>query len=336
MNQTSYFYGNSAGKEFFGAAIRNGKVPHAYLLEGAKGSGKKTFVRYICSLLACSESMENRPCEHCDNCRAIGRGTCPDIAYLNRREDKKTIGVEEVRDLFSTVSLSPSVLDFKAYVIDGADDLTVSSQNALLKVIEEPPQNTYIFLLCENADHLIPTVLSRVQKFSMEVFEAGEVERFLREIPDFSADEDILSFAVRNSLGSIGKAIMLLTEKTLDRDAVSIAHAVLDGQIRKNGEVSYHDFLQIFATKMTGRDLFVKVCECLQRGYGDVLAYSVRESDRVEFLEWEDMPRISSGIAASSAITCIEAIAKAVSEQSANTNLSLSALALAIALWNAV
>lgn len=336
MDSALFFYGNTSGKDFFRSAIRTGKIPHAYLLEGAFGSGKKTFVRYICTMLACTSTTEDRPCGSCENCRAIQRGTCPDIAYLRRNDDKKTIGVEEVRDLFSSASLSPSILDFKAYVVDCADCLTVSAQNALLKVIEEPPQNTYIFLLCENADHLIPTVLSRVQKFSMEVFESEEVERFLREMPDVSVDNDILSFAVRNSLGSIGKAISLMTEKTLDRDAVVIAREVLDGQIRKNGEVSYHDFLQIFSSKITGRELFVKVCECLQRGYGDILAYSVRESDRVEFLEWDIMPRMASGIAVSSALTCIDATAKAISEQSANTNLSLSVLTLAITLWNAV
>ena len=146
-NDNFVLLGNEEARQYLTGAISAGKLSHAYIFEGATGSGRKTLARRICMLMACSEHGDE-PCGLCENCVAVAHGTCPDIHMLTVEEEKKTIGVDEVRNFFATASLTPSVLDFKAYITDKADALTLQAQNALLKIIEEPPSHTYIFLIC--------------------------------------------------------------------------------------------------------------------------------------------------------------------------------------------
>lgn len=333
-NNNFVLLGNEETKKYFTGAISAGKLAHAYIFEGTAGSGKKTLARGICMLMACREHGDE-PCGLCENCIAVAHGTCPDIHMLTVEECKKTIGVDEVRDFFATASLTPSVLDFKAYIIDKADTLTLQAQNALLKIIEEPPSYTYIFLLCENSEKLLPTVRSRAQKIIMQAFEASEIEEYIKK-SGIGYDEESLHFAVRNASGSIGKATELLTEKTLDREAYDIARSVVSAQNSKNEEISYFAFLKIFSDKINSRELLLKVCSCLTRAYADIIAYSVKNSDDMNFFTLDEMNRISCSIGVDSAIKCSEAVMKTALLQQSNVNISLSLTALASMLWNNV
>ena len=326
--------GNEETKKYFAGAISSEKLAHAYIFEGAAGSGKKTLARGICMLMACREHG-GEPCGLCENCVAAAHGTCPDIHTLTVEEGKKTIGVDEVRDFFATASLTPSVLDFKAYIIDKADTLTLQAQNALLKIIEEPPSYTYIFLLCENSEKLLPTVRSRAQKIIMQAFEVPEIEEYIKK-SGIVYDEEALHFATRNASGSIGKATELLTEKTLDREAYDIARSVVSAQNSKNEEISYFDFLKLFSDKINSCELLLKVCSCLTRAYADIIAYSVKNSDDMNFFTLDEMNRISCSIGVDSAIKCSEAVMKTALLQQSNVNISLSLTALASMLWNNV
>lgn len=333
-NNNFVLLGNEETKKYFTGAISAGKLAHAYIFEGTAGSGKKTLARGICMLMACREHGDE-PCGLCENCIAVAHGTCPDIHMLTVEEGKKTIGVDEVRDFFATASLTPSVLDFKAYIIDKADTLTLQAQNALLKIIEEPPSYTYIFLLCENSEKLLPTVRSRAQKIIMQAFEASEIEEYIKK-SGIGYDEESLHFTVRNASGSIGKATELLTEKTLDREAYDIARSVVSAQNSKNEEISYFAFLKIFSDKINSRELLLKVCSCLTRAYADIIAYSVKNSDDMNFFTLDEVNRISCSIGVDSAIKCSEAVMKTALLQQSNVNISLSLTALASMLWNNV
>ena len=331
-NDNFVLLGNEEAKRYLAGAISAGKLSHAYIFEGATGSGRKTLARRICMLMACSEHGDE-PCGLCENCVAVAHGTCPDIHMLTVEEEKKTIGVDEVRNFFATASLTPSVLDFKAYIIDKADALTLQAQNALLKIIEEPPSHTYIFLICENSEKLLSTVRSRTQKIIMQAFEAPKIEEYIKKI-GIAYDEESLHFAVRNASGSIGKAIELLTEKTLDREAYDIARSVVSAQNSKNEEISYFDFLKIFSDKINSRELLLKVCSCLTRAYADIIAYSVKNSDDMNFFTLDEMNRISCNIGVDSAIKCSEAVMKTALLQQSNVNIALSLAVLASMLWN--
>ena len=333
-NESFTVLGNAETKKYFSGAISAGKLAHAYIFEGMQGSGKKTLVRRICMQMAC-DKREEVPCGSCENCLGISGGISPDIRMLTVENGKKTIGVDEVRDFFASVSLTPSVLDFKAYIIDMADTLTLQAQNALLKIIEEPPFHTYIFLLCENSEKLLPTVRSRAQKIIMQAFDSSQIEEYIRE-SGIIYDEEALYFAVHNASGSIGKAIGLLTEKTLDREAYDIAHCIISAQSTKNEETSYFSFLKIFNDRINSRELVLHVCACLSRAYADIIAYSVKNSNDMEFFTLDEMNRISCNIGVDSAIKCSEAVMKTTLLQQSNVNINLSLTVLASTLWNNV
>ena len=166
-------HGNDKQKNFFRSRIEEGKLSHAYILEAPQGGGKKMFALRIAATLASLEKTS--PKERDEKCRRILEGLSPDVRILSRSDDgKKTIGVSAVRDFMASVYLAPSELGFKMYLFDEADRITPQAQNALLKVIEEPCKNVYLFLLCENSLSMLATVRSRAQKILLQTF--GEQE----------------------------------------------------------------------------------------------------------------------------------------------------------------
>lgn len=324
--------GNEDTKKHFASAFSAGKIAHAYIFEGAQGSGKKTLARRVCMMMACDTHSAD-PCGNCENCIAISKGLCPDIYILTVADGKKTIGVDEVRDFFSGAALTPSVLDFKVYIIDSADMMTVQAQNALLKIIEEPPAYTYIFLLCENSEKLLPTVRSRAQKIIMQTLPPAVIEEYIKQ-RGIIYDEESLSFAIRNSKGSIGRAVSLLTEKTRDKEAYDSAERIINALSMKNGEVSYFAFLKLFSEKASDRELLLKICECLSGIYSDIIAYTVKNSNETECLRVERIRQISLSVGTDSAVKCIEILRDAVLFLRMNTNINLISTTLAAQLWN--
>ena len=160
MKQVRFdFVGNDAVKEYLSLAVQNGKLAHAYIFEGKAGSGRRTLVKQLLEALGCES--ENAPCGKCGNCLKISSGVCVDIYTVKVPDGKSEITVDLIRDMISGMMISPNDLDFKAYIIESADKMNQNAQNALLKVLEEPPADIYFFLITENAAKLLPTVRSR-------------------------------------------------------------------------------------------------------------------------------------------------------------------------------
>ena len=162
-------YGNSELTEMFDKEIKNGRLSHAYIIEGVSGSGKYTLVLSLLAELATGEREQG----------LITEGMCADIVTLELEDDKKTIGVDAVRAIRESAFIKPNDLDFKAYIIKQADLMTPQAQNALLKLLEEPPGNVYFFLLCENSSLLLPTVRSRAPVMRMQLFTNRELEGYI-------------------------------------------------------------------------------------------------------------------------------------------------------------
>ena len=119
-------------------AISAGKVSHAYIFSGEKGTGKKTLADAFAMTLQC-ESEGERPCGRCHSCRQAGSGNHPDIIYI-RHDKPASIGVEDIRDqLTGDIQIRPYNGKYKIYIIPEAEKMTVQAQNAILKTIEEPP-----------------------------------------------------------------------------------------------------------------------------------------------------------------------------------------------------
>lgn len=209
--------GNEGAKKRIGSAIVENRVPHAFLIDGQDGSGKMTLALQIAAALNCENKKNNSrplPCGECNNCRRILEGGFVDVHILERRDDKATIGVKDIKELRSDMFLSSHESDYRIYIIDGADRMTPDAQNAMLIVLEEPPQGVVIMLLAEGTDRILTTIKSRTQYVSMSRFTQEEIKTFLKKSEfgnsPFVRDEDKLSEIAVGADGRIGEALRLI------------------------------------------------------------------------------------------------------------------------------
>ena len=139
------FTGNIALREKLKTDIVSGTLPHAIIIEGVRGSGKSTVARHIALLLNCKHSPD--VCYLCDSCKKILGKNHTDVVYISVPEGKTQLGIESVRFMKSDVYIKPNESDYKVYIIQNAERMTPEAQNALLKVLEEPPARVVIMLL---------------------------------------------------------------------------------------------------------------------------------------------------------------------------------------------
>lgn len=171
-----------------GDAILSGRFPHAVIIEGEDAPTKALFARQIAAALLCTGAKEADalPCRGCAACRKVLEDRTPDVVTV-RREDKATIGVEPIRAMRGDMYLSPTEAPRKVYIIEDAHTMTVQAQNALLKVLEEPPTEVNVLLLCERSEAMLATVRSRAQTLRMPRLTEEELDRFAEERPALRA-----------------------------------------------------------------------------------------------------------------------------------------------------
>ncbi len=209
--------------EYLQSAINMGKISHAYILSGEKGTGKKTIAREFAQALQCREEGM-RPCGDCQSCRQARSGNHPDIIEVTH-DKPNSISVDDIREqVVEDVYVRPYSAPYKVYIINDAEKMTVQAQNALLKTIEEPPAYVVIVLLTTNASVLLPTILSRCVTLNMKPVRDEQVRDFLMEnvqIPDYQAD-----ICVAFAQGNIGKAVQLASSEHFSEIKSSAIHLV--------------------------------------------------------------------------------------------------------------
>ncbi len=157
-------------KSFLLASIRRGMVNHAYVIEGEKGMGKKLIASVFAAYLVCENGDA---CGMCESCRLASSFSHPDIITVT--PEKKQIGVDDIRQVIKSVSIKPYMANKKVVIIPDADGITPEAQNALLKVLEEPPSYVVFVILIQNAQLLLDTILSRVMKLVLAPYTEKEV-----------------------------------------------------------------------------------------------------------------------------------------------------------------
>ena len=161
------FEGNPDVKKSLSLAFDEGRVPHAILLEGAPGSGTDVLSGILAKAAVCL-SAGARPCGQCAGCIKAEAGSHPDIATLDGDKNPRAFPVDAVREIRSGAYVKPNEAPRRVFRLLGVQNMSETSQNALLKVLEEPPENVLFLLTAVSAAALLPTVRSRVQIFSLE------------------------------------------------------------------------------------------------------------------------------------------------------------------------
>lgn len=207
--------------------VAEGHTAHAYLFTGTRGTGKTTCARILAKAVNCLSPVDGEPCGRCEACRAVDAGTTLDITELDAASNN---GVDQVRALREEAVYTPAVLKKRVYIIDEVHMLSTPAFNALLKILEEPPEHL-MFILATTELHKVPaTILSRCQRFSFKRILPRDMERQLLHIAqaekiDLTADGvEILS---RMAGGALRDALSLLDQCRVAEGQLT-SRAVLD------------------------------------------------------------------------------------------------------------
>ena len=200
--------GNEQLKENLRSSINRGRISHFYLISGPAGSGKRTLARLLAAAVLCRS--QEKPCGTCPACRKVLGAGHPDFLTIDDPE-KKTVPVDLVRQARSDMYIRPNESDHKIYLFPRGQDMAEPSQNALLKILEEPPSYGVFLLLTENPEKLLPTVRSRCTQLSLTALPDGLLRQTLQQrFPQ--ADGDTLQSAITRSGGFLGQALSLMEE----------------------------------------------------------------------------------------------------------------------------
>ena len=193
-------------------AIEQGKISHAYLFSGPRGTGKTSAAKIFAKAMNCPNQVGGEPCNDCYICRAITEGSLEDVIEIDAASNN---GVDEIRDIRDKSTYAPSLAQYKVYIIDEVHMLSMGAFNALLKTLEEPTENV-VFILATTELHKIPaTILSRVQRFEFKSIKVQDIERHLSSILDkegVSYDPQAVSMIARRAEGGMRDALSILDQ----------------------------------------------------------------------------------------------------------------------------
>ena len=195
-------------------AVKSGRVAHAYLFSGPRGTGKTTTGRLLAKAVNCANPKDGDPCDECESCQAYREGRALDLIELDAASNR---GIDEIRSLREKANFAPAGGPgaYKVYLIDEVHMLTEPAFNALLKTLEEPPAHV-IFALATTEAHKVPsTVVSRCQRFDFRRISVNDVKGRLRVVADgeeFDVPDDALDKIARVATGSLRDAINLLEQ----------------------------------------------------------------------------------------------------------------------------
>lgn len=284
-----------------------GRLPHAILLEGPAGIGKKTAAALIAQMALCVG--DPKPCGKCAHCVKVEKQIHPDVRFFTVPDGKKEFPIELVRQIRQDAFILANEGACKVYILDRAHTMNEAAQNALLKIIEEPPANVRFILLCENRSRMLPTILSRVVSMELELPTPEQcIQALERLAPDRSQTER--EAAAAGAGGNIGQALQLLGTAKPSKaaaDAKKLQETLLFSD--------RYQALRLLAAYDRNRDGFVQLCTLLREVFAR-LASAHYSKDRAD-------ARLINRITAMQALKIADVIGQALQRAHQNVSIQL-------------
>ncbi|MCL2488292.1 MAG: DNA polymerase III subunit gamma/tau, partial [Oscillospiraceae bacterium] len=192
--------------------MRTGKIAHAYLFTGSRGTGKTSCAKILAKAVNCLDLRDGDPCNACDSCRGIDNGSILDVVEIDAASNN---GVDNIRDLREEVNYTPVSVKYRVYIIDEVHMLSIGAFNALLKTLEEPPEHV-IFVLATTEAHKLPaTILSRCQRFDFNRIPPADIAARIHYIAgqeNFTVENEAAALIARLADGGMRDALSLLDQ----------------------------------------------------------------------------------------------------------------------------
>ncbi|HVN69690.1 MAG TPA: DNA polymerase III subunit gamma/tau [Candidatus Binatia bacterium] len=222
------------------AAIDGGKLAHAYLFSGPRGSGKTSAAKILARCINCVHGPTSTPDNTCENCRAMLAGTALDVLEIDAASNR---GIEEIRALREAVKFAPAALRMKVYIIDEAHMLTKEGANAFLKTLEEPPPHAVFILATTEPERLPVTILSRCQRYAFRRISVPVMIAKMREIAlaeKIAVDDDALAAIAYRADGGLRDALTMLEQLAAFSGGEKATVATLDLAFGSTGRTFAH------------------------------------------------------------------------------------------------
>lgn len=251
------------------AALASKRLHHGYFFVGAEGVGKRTVALALAKAIHCSEAKDDF-CGRCVNCKRISDSNHPDVRLIEPLEGKKEISIQQVRELERDLNYRSFSGGRKVAIIDPASLMNLASQNALLKTLEEPPEDSLIILIAANTGGLLPTVRSRCLRLAFAPLARREVAGFVQAKLAIAASE--AEFLAAMSMGSIGAALNLDQEELVEKRRIWV------GMLTSLKAGDYHAAMIAAEALAAHREEALKFLKWSESWYRDVLVQSVTEN----------------------------------------------------------
>jgi DNA polymerase-3 subunit gamma/tau len=232
-------------------AIEKNRLGHAYIFSGPRGTGKTTTARLLAKMVNCQNPKDGNPCNECVSCREITEGRSLDVLEIDGASNR---GIDSIRDLREQVKYPPTLGKYKVYIIDEFHQITKDAFNALLKTLEEPPKHILFIFATTELHKVLPTILSRCQRFEFKRIPLVQVVDLLRNIAKqegIAIDDDSLLLIAKKGDGSI-------------RDSESILEQVI---AFSNEDISYASILNILG--VIREEVYFSMFEALSTAQAD-------------------------------------------------------------------